>query len=110
MPFDTPVLLTVLITKIVDAATETGTGRSQVLQLPAAVNKIYLQHVPDGTFTVLKFGIELSLDGGVTFDELMEWDAFSKPVISVDLGRAGLWRLKVKTFTGGTSTSVWIGV
>ncbi len=114
MSFDTPILLTQLIAIVVDAATETGVARSQVFQLPVkdspSAHKIHLQHVPEGTFTVLKFGIELSLDGGTTFDELQEWDAFSDPVISLDLARSGLYRLKVKTFTGGTSSIVRIGV
>ena len=91
----------------VNAATATGLAASNRFILPQDdsqnMTNVTIQAI--GTFTVCSVGIEVSLDGGTTFGEVAEAaDMVANPVVRNDVGRTGIYRLRVKTFTGTSVT------
>lgn len=100
--------------KIVDAATGTGTANSQVFSFPAAFHiadaHCTLMAVLTGAFTALLVDIEVSLDGGTTWQKIADWDVVAQKATRGDFGLTGLHRLNVTTFTAGTTFTAYIGV
>jgi hypothetical protein len=95
----------------VNAATTTGLANANRFVLPQDgsldMTDVTIQGI--GTYTVCTIGIEVSLDGGTTFGELATADLFANRVVRNDLGRSGIYRINVKTFTG-TSVTVKVGI
>lgn len=90
----------------VDAATGTGLDATKRFLLPQddsqQMTNVTIQAI--GTFSVCQMGIEVSLDGGTTFGEVAEADMAANPVVRNDIGRTGIYRIRIKTFTGTSVT------
>ena len=95
----------------VNAAVATGLAATNRFVLPQdgsnQMTNVSFQSI--GTFTVATIGIEVSLDGGANFAEIGTIDHAALPAARNDIGRTGIYRLRVKTFTG-TSITVRVGI
>lgn len=90
----------------VDAATTTGLAKAFRFILPQddSQNMTNITIQATGTFSVATIGVEVSLDGGVTFGEVATAVMQTTPVVRNDVGRTGIYRIRVKTFTGTSVT------
>lgn len=93
---------------LVDGATATGVAKSQYFTLPSPgglhPGSLLLQAVKTA-ITVLTINLEISLDGGTTFDKLgSTWDAYAGGAIFSTVVAGALYRLNVQTITGTSAT------
>jgi hypothetical protein len=103
-------------TTVVNGATTTGTGTSQMFTVQpradGSARTVALQAVPTGTFIALTANLEASLDGGTTWSAVnssaLDFHATPWQAIS-SLVPGPLYRVNIATFTGGTSVIINAG-
>ena len=90
----------------VAAATGTGLAAAKRFLLPQddsqQMTNVTIQAI--GTFSTCTIGIECSLDGGTTFGEVANADVVANRVVRNDIGRTGIYRIRIKTFSGTSVT------
>jgi len=114
MPLTTPQVISIgRAEKVVDAATATGVAKAQQFVLPTGSGQygshLTIQSVLN-SITVLTADLEASLDGGTTFNTVINLDFFALSVQGVTVsGGPAIYRLNIKTITG-TSVDFYVTV
>jgi len=101
-----------VIVTVVNAATGTGTAASQQFGVQARQDggdrSAHLQAIKTGAFTALTVDLEESTDGGTTFNPYVAGLDFNAAAVqkATNLVPGNIYRLNIKTFTGGTSVVI----
>jgi hypothetical protein len=94
------------VTKVVDAATGSGTGSSNPFtKHPAADSADLLVVAASGVYSAAVMDLQQSDDNGGTWQVAVSgWDAFSQPVNQIQIAENVLYRFHVTSFTGTSVT------